>query len=629
MYVTEVIPLRRGIGIETLSYFGSDVFPVGTLLKIPVRNQTILGLVSSVEEVSAAKTALKAATFSLRKIPTQDSVQSLSPAYVETAKELALHYGTTVGNVLFSLLPPAIQNGEVSLPHVKPYTAKEHFIPEILQAKRDERWVTYRSIVRETFAHASSILIVVPTSIEALELKKALGRGIEDRIIFLTGTEGKRALRESYALLEDFTHAKLIIATPSHAVIERHDIARVILEDARSPHYKERTRPYLDHRDVQRIHAHHTGRMLLMSDILIRTEEEHARRAERLMTYGETPKRMELPGKLTILFRDKVVEKEKPFALFSPEARALIDDVQKKKRRLFIFSARRGLAPIVTCAQCAHIFRSEVSGAPYSLLRTMKNGVEERWFVSGISGERVRAADVCPECQSWKLRERGIGIQHIHDELKLIARDTPTFVFDHTTATTWKKALAVRDGFYGAKNGILLGTSMSLPYLTEPIDNALITSMDALLTTPTWRLEEENLALLLRLREVTRESVYIESRTKEHELFGYARHGEVERFYSDEIELRKSMLYPPFSHFIHLTWQAPIAEARAIEQKVHGHLDTWNVSIYQSPLIPKGGIVLHGLIRIPTASWPDRALSEALRLLPPSIRIVHNPDRLV
>jgi primosomal protein N' len=629
MFVTEVIPLRRGIGIETLSYFGSDAFPVGTLLKIPVRNQTILGLVSSVEEVSAAKTALKAATFSLRKIPTQDSIQSLSPAYVETAKELALLYGTTVGNVLFSLLPPVIQNGEVPLPHVKPCTVKEHFIPEVLQAKRDERWVTYRSIVRETFAHASSVLIVVPTSIEALELKKALGRGIEDRIIFLTGTEGKRALREAYALLEDFTHAKLIIATPSHAVIERHDIARVILEDARSPHYKERTRPYLDHRDVQRIHAHHTGRILLMSDILIRTEEEHARRAERLMTYGETPKRMELPGKLTILFRDKVTEKEKPFALFSPEARALIDDVKKKKRRLFIFSARRGLAPIVTCAQCTHIFRSEVSGAPYSLLRTMKNGVEERWFVSGISGERIRAADICPECQSWKLRERGIGIQHIYDELKQIARDTPTFVFDHTTATTWKKALAVRDGFYGAKSGILLGTSMSLPYLTEPIDNALITSMDALLTTPTWRLEEENLALILRLREVTKEAVYIESRTKEHELFGYARHGEVERFYTDEIELRKSMLYPPFSHFIHLTWQASIPEAREIEKKVHEHLDTWNVSIYQSPLIPKGGIVLHGLIRIPAASWPDRALSESLRLLPPSIRIVHNPDRLV
>ncbi len=629
MFVTEVIPLRRAIGIDTLSYFGSDAYPVGTLLKIPVRNQIILGLVASVEEVSAAKTALKAATFSLRKVPPQDSVQSLSPAYIETAKELALRYGTTVGNVLFSLLPPIVQDGDVPLPHVKPCEVSEHFTPEVLEAKRDERWGAYRSIVRETFAHAGSVLIVVPTSIEALEVKRALERGIEERVIFLTGTGGKRALKEAYALLEDFTHAKLIIATPSHAVIERHDIARVILEDARSPHYKERTRPYLDHRDVQRIHAYHTGRRLLMSDILIRTEEEYERREERLMTYGETPKRIELPGKLSIIFRDKEKEKEKPFEIFSPESLSLIDEVKKKKKRLFIFSARRGLAPIVTCAVCTYVFRSEESGAPYSLLRTMKNGVEERWFVSGTSGERVRAADVCPECHSWKLRERGIGIQHIHDELKRVSHDTPTFVFDHTTATTWKKALAVRDAFYGGKSGILLGTTMALPYLTEPIDNALITSMDALLTTPTWRLEEENLALVLRLREVTKENVYVESRTKEHELFSYARHGEVERFYSDEIALRKMMHYPPFSHFIHLTWQAPTLEARAIEKMVHEHLDSWNISVYQSPLTPKDSIVLHGLIRMPRAQWPDARLSEALKRLPPAIRIVHNPDRLV
>ncbi len=629
MYVTEVIPLRRGIGIDTLSYFGSDVYPIGTLLHIPVRNQTILGLVTRVDEVSAAKTALRAATFSLKKIPPQTNPQGLSPQLIETAKKLAQLYSTHVGNVLFNLLPPLIQEGDIPLPHSQHHTITERPVPEVLQARREERFASYRSIVRETFAHAGSVLILVPTSMEAEEIKSALSRGIEDRVILLTSTEPKKALKRAYELLEDFSHAKLIIATPAHGVIERHDIARVIIEDARSPHYKERVRPYLDHRDIQRIHAFETGRALLFGDILPRAEEEHLRREERYLTFGETPKRIELPGTLMLITREDTTTTKKPYSLFTPKALEIIGEVKKKKKHLFIFTARRGLAPLVTCADCGHVFRSEKSGAPYSLLRTKKGDVEERWFVCSTSGERVRAPDLCPTCNSWKLRERGIGIQHVHDELRGIAKDTPVFVFDHTTATTWKKARSIRDAFYSTKGAILLGTYMALPYLTEAIDMSLIMSMDSLLTTPTWRLEEENLALMLKLREVSTGAVFVQARGGEYDLLTYAKHAEVERFYTDEIDLRKHMGYPPFMHFIHLTWQGTHEEVKKTEAHVHELLDPWNINIYQSSFTPKDSVILHGLIRTDEATWPDAKLTDALKRVLPHVRIVHNPDRII
>lgn len=629
MFVTEVFPLRRGIGIDTLSYFGSEHYPVGTLLTIPVRSQSILGLVSDVQEVSAAKTALRAATFSLRKIPAQTTVQSLTPTYVATATELGRLYGAHVGSVLFSLLPPEIQNGEILLPHTKVFDTKEEHQPEVLHAQKSERYAQYRSLVRETFAHGGSTLIVAPTSIEVMDLKEALSRGIEDRVVVLTPSQGKRELRASYALLEDYSHAKLIITTPSHAMIERHDIARVIMEEARSPHYKERVRPYLDYRDVLRIHARLTGRHFLFGDLLPRTEEEHARRAERYLTYGESPKRIALQGKLEVVLKEDKGENKVPYALFTESMQAVIREVKKKKGHLFIFSARRGLAPIVTCQDCGYVFRSPESGAPYSLLRTMKNGEEERWFICGTSGERVRAADVCSQCGSWKLRERGIGIQFVHDELRKLTKDIPIILFDHTTATTYKKAHFLKDTFYDTKGSIMLGTYMAIPYLIKDIDTSLVVSLDALLTTPTWRLEEENLALLLRLREITKGTVYIQSRTKDHELITYAKHAEVERFYTEEIGLRETFNYPPFVRFIHLTWQGTLVEAKKIEMVVNELLSPFGVSTYQSPLSPKDSVVLHGLIRTPASSWPNDALVTVLKKLPPSVRIVHDPDRIV
>jgi primosomal protein N' len=629
MYVTEVIPLRRGIGIETLSYFSSDAHPVGSLLQIPVRSQTILGLVSEVSEVSAAKTALRAATFSLRKLPSQTNVQTLTSAYIATAHELARLYGVHVGSVLFSLLPPEIQHGDIALPHTHEAPTRETHLPEVLQANRAERYTQYRSLVRETFVHGGSVLLIAPTSIEALELRTALSRGIEDRIIMLTSSQGKRELRVAYAALEDFSHAKLIIATPSHAMLERHDIARVIMDEARSPHYKERVRPYLDHRDVIRIHAEKTGRNLLFGDLLPRTEEEYARREEKYGTYGDTPKRIGFTSALELIVKEDTPESKVPYALFSEKALTIIKDVKKKKRHLFIFSARRGLAPIVACQDCGYVFRSQESGAPYSLSRTMKNGIEERWFVCGTSGERVRAADVCSQCGSWKLRERGIGIQTVHDELKKVVKDTPIILFDHTTATTLKKAQFLRDTFYDTKGSIMLGTYMAFPYLTRPIDDALIVSLDALLLTPTWRLEEENLALILRLRETATDSVYLQTRTKEHDLITYAKHAEVERFYTDEIALRKTFQYPPFVRFIHLTWQGNTTEVKATEKLVLELLTPFGVSTYPSPLSPKDALIVHGLIRTPASTWPNDALVEALRKLPQNVRVVHDPDRIV
>lgn len=629
MFVTEVIPLRRGIGVETLSYFSSEHYPIGTLITIPVRSQQILGLVSQVHEVSAAKTALRAATFSLRKLPPQTNPQSLTPAYIRTAEALSTQYACQTGSVLFSLLPPEIQRGDIPLPHTKVVETTHAHPPEILQAQKRERFAQYRLLVREHFAHGSSVLIVAPTSIEVLELKEALTRGIEDRVIVLATSLSKRDLIRAYASLEDFSHAQLIITTPSHALIERHDIALTILEESRSPHYKERMRPYLDYRDVLRIHASFTGRRFIMADLLPRTEEEYARREDTYLTYGQTPKRLELPGTLTIVERPEAGERTTPYTLFMPEMTEVISRVKREKSHLFIFSARRGLAPVVTCQDCGHIFRSPESGAPYSLLRTYKQGVEERWFVCGTSGERIRALDTCTVCGSWKLKERGIGIQFVHDELKKIVPDTPIILFDHTTATTFKKATFLKNTFYDTKGAIMVGTYMALPYLTKDIDTSLVVSLDALLTTPTWRLEEENLALLLRLREITKGSVYLQSKTREHDLFSYARHAEVERFYTEEIELRKAFHYPPFSRFIHLTWQGSPEEAKLLERHVLSTLEPFSVATYQSPLAPKGSIVYHGLVRTDTHTWPHEALIHALRGLPPTIRIVHDPDRIV
>jgi primosomal protein N' len=630
MFVITVIPLRRGVTLDALSYFSAIAYEEGSIVTIPVRNSSALGLVTGKSEVSTAKTALRAATFSLRKLPVQHTVHMLGDAYIKTARDLSVQYASSIGSVLYSLLPPEIRNGEIAIPHTHHVPPHTEYTPQVLEAKKSDRYLAYRSLVRETFAHSGSVLIVVPSSIEADEVRTVLAHGIEDRVILLSTACTKSEIKKAFEKLEDFSKAKLIVTTPTYALIERHDITTVVIEHARSSYYKELTRPYLDYRDVLSIHARHSGRKLLFADILPRTEEEALRRSDTYATYSEAPKRIELPGALSVVdMNPKEGADTSAFSLFSPEVIGAIKETHKKKGRMFLFAARRGLAPLVACMDCGYIFRSKESGAPYSLIRTMKDGVEERWFVCSASGERVRASGTCDACGSWRLRERGIGIQQVYDELHKQFPKIPVILFDHITAKTYKKALFLRDTFYGTKGVILLGTHMTLPYLTEPVDLSVVVNMDALLATPTWRLEEENLALLLRLREVTNGDVFAQTRAPEVATLTLARHGYVENFYTEELALRKSFSYPPFATFIHLTWQGAPEVVKKIETDVTTLLKDYPLSVYQNPTSTKESPIMYGLIRVPAHEWPNEKLGRLLRALPPSIRIVINPDRIV
>jgi len=630
MFVITVAPLKKGITIESLSYFSSIAYTEGTVLTIPVRNSTIFGIVIKSVAINSAKTALRAATFSLKKIPPQENPFTIGAAYIQTAQDLSVYYASPLGTILFNLLPPEIRNGDIPLPHTHNIHEITHHQPQVLHAQKKDRYIAYRSLVRETFAHSGSVLIVVPSSVDAEQLEDELEHGIADRIITLTSTMTKSELKKAYAKLDDFSKTKLIIATPSHAVIERHDITLIIMEQARSGYYKELNRPYLDYRDVLKTHAKYTGRKIIFADLLPRTEDELRRREDKYLTYGESPKRIELTGKFDVVDTTKKSDDIQPnFTLISDDVVQSIKDVRKRKGNIFLFAARRGLSPLVFCFDCGHIFRSEVSGAPYSLVRTKKEGTEERWFICGVSGEKIRAADTCPQCGSWRLRERGIGIQNVYDELHKLFPNTPIVLFDHITARTYKKALFLRDTFYKTKGAILLGTHMAIPYLSKSVQLSVVVNMDALLATPTWRIEEENLALLLTLRERTAGPVLVQTRTPDSPVLKYARHGTVEQFYNDELELRKNFKYPPYATFIHFTWQGSAEVVKKIEEDIQAILSEYPITTYLNPSSSPENPIMYALIRLSAGVWPDATLSTLIKQVHPSVRIVINPDRIV
>lgn len=628
MYVVEVIPLTRNTHLSSLSYYSAETYERGSIISVPVRKKDVPAIVVSIEPVSTAKTALRAATFSLRKLIPQENITVLPHSIINTAEELAKIIPAHVGNIIYSLLPPDIRSGERPYPYTAPYNNEEDAIPEVLTATRNDRFIAYRSHIRQAFAHRGSVLLVVPNSASVHTAANALTTGIEKRVVTFSSTHTKKQLASSYEAFTDFSAAKLIITTPSFALLDRHDITHIILEEASSPHYKAKTRPYLDTRDVIRRYATITKRALLMGDILPRTEEEALRRDEIYSTFEEHPARLNFSNSFKIAIPPKPV-KTKEFSIFTDELNSVISNTITAKGRVFLLSARRGFSPLIICNDCGHILRCEDSGSPFHLYtKTRADGSEERWLYCATSGKRIRALDTCPQCSSWRLREQGIGIQKAAAEARRLFPDANIITFDHTAANTHTKAKQLSERFYKEKGVIMLGTKMALPYVTGGFNTGGLLSLEALRAIPNWRAEEEVLHTLLTLRERSSEHFVIQTRDRTDPLLEHVKRGSIDKFYDEEIGMRQIMSYPPFATLIHLTWQGDKETLQKTEEEIGAVLHHIDMQCYNNPK-PSKTPVRHALIKIAHSDWPDNKLIERLRLLPPSIRVEINPDRIL
>ena len=626
MYIISAVPLTKNQSLEALSYYSSITYPIGTLLTIPVRSREVTAIVLTVEPVSAAKTALRAATFSLRKLPNQTDAPCLPQNLLNTAEVLTKTVPAHQGSILFQLLPPDIRSGARPYPPVSDCVNTEDSTPHILTALRADRIRSYRSAIREAFAHRGSTLLIVPTAAAVDKMYAELTQGIEKRVVKFSSAQTKTQRSAQYEAFTDFKTAKLIIATPQFAFLDRHDITHIIVDECGSRYYKARTRPYLDFRESITIYARISGRALLFGDMMPRTDEETLRQEEVYRTYEEHPQRLDFSHRFTIAEHSQTPEKK--FTICTKVLTDAIARTLEQRGSVALFCARRGFAPLVLCRDCGHIFRCPESGAPYSLFERTQHGEKKRYFYSSLTGKTVPAADTCPTCNSWRLYEQGIGVQQV---LQYIQKEFPHYhpiLFDHTTARTHHKAITLARQFYEKKGGLLVATNMALPYLAKPIDLTSVISYEALRSTPTWRAEEIALANLFAIRECTNVECIVQTRSEPDRLLRYADKAHLDEFYQEEINLRQILSYPPFTHFILLTWQGDKESVKADEALITKRLGKTVIQCY-SPHSYDTTIVRHGLIKIARSDWPDEALMHTLRSLPPHIRIEVAPERII
>lgn len=649
MFIATVIPIVKGAQKEYLSYFSANDIPIGSIVSIPIRSRIIDAIVINIEEARNIKSDIKNADYQLKKIIKVKGDSPFSNDFFTACQKMKKYTVSNTGSIIKSLLPtPFIED----INHLEKIENKikgeeENIKHEklIFQANPSDRLAFYRTLIREAFAKKESVFICVPNHYDIDHYNKELAKGIEQYVFTFHSDLTKKTLINTYnkAICEE--HPILIIGTGIFMSIPRHDIKTVIVEHESSDTYKQIGRPFLDIRSFAEILSGIQKTKLIFGDTLLRPETLYRHEQGEFGEISSPLYRLsQTERQIVVDMREEIDEKgKKIFTTISKLTRKMIDATIAENKSVFLFSVRKGLAPITVCNDCGNTLLCPSCSTPIVLYGTKQltatKSTTPRIFMCNKCGLKEKTEIKCPKCSSWNLTPLGIGTDRVYEEIKSLYPKTKIFQLDKEATPTQKEAKDTMIQFSKNPGSILIGTEMVFSYLQDEIYSSAVVSIDGLFSIPSFNITQKILHVIEKLHSITTNNLIIQTRMPENKTLQYILSGNVLPLCREDLEERKDFGYPPFKRLIKITFEGTASEtekARNFIEKILGDYEPQIFSAFMGKV--KGQYITNTVIKVDPNSWPlietdkkkiEPALYESLSHLPPAFSVNIDPEDLL
>ncbi len=632
MQILEIIPFYKNFKRDTLSYFSTKDVSLGSIVTINIRGRNIKGLVLKTTSISEQKTEIKNNDFALKKIKAIQKNSIINQELINTAKEVSDYFATSAGAIINSVIPNFVFNDLEKIEKIKiieKENNKENFVKFVIQESEQERYSSYRRLIREEFAKKNSVLFVCPTIEDTRFAYKKMSKGIEENTFVFHSSISNNELLKNWNKVIVNKKPVLIISTPTYSTIPREDLGSIIIERESSTNYRSLKAPYLDYRIFAEIYAKNKNIRFFLGDLVLRLEtlvrlenqefHEFTPLKYRTLTTAKT-KMVDMSNKLSF--------DNEQFKIVSDELKEIIKTTFEENENTFIFTSRRGLSPTIICMDCGTTVNCNNCNAPM-VLHGKNASDKHNFFLCHRCNEKRSAGELCKRCGSWRLKTLGIGSQLVKKEIE---RDFPKlkiFILDSDHVKTSKQANSVIEKFNINPGSILIGTEMALVYLKDEIDNIVIVSIDSMFSNPDFNINEKILNTISRAKSKATKNFLIQSRKAEERIFKYIISGNMAEFIRSELEDRKKYNYPPYSLLVKIIIKGTEKGVERELENLRKFLENYDLMEY--PIIresTKSKITKGILIRFDRREWPQKNLIEKLRLLPSYYKIVIDAENI-
>ena len=256
----------------------------------------------------------------------------------------------------------------------------------------------------------------------------------------------------------------------------------------------------------------------------------------------------------------------------------LQEEIQKnleEKHQTILFLNRRGYSTFIMCRDCGYTIKCKNCNI------TMTYHLKQNKLKCHYCGYEETPVTMCPECKSLNIRYFGTGTQKLEQEVEKLFPKATTIRMDIDTVTKKNSHEEILNKFKNENIDILIGTQMVVKGHHFPnVTLVGVIAADSTLNIEDFRSNERTFQILTQVagragRENLEGKVIVQTYNPDSLAIEQAKTQDYKQFYTNEIEIRKQLKYPPFCDIIVIGFSGN-KEQEVIKQakKVHKYLKT-------------------------------------------------------
>lgn len=236
------------------------------------------------------------------------------------------------------------------------------------------------------------------------------------------------------------------------------------------------------------------------------------------------------------------------YRIFSKELKDALEICFEKGEQAILLLNRRGYSTTVACHECGYKVicpNCEIPLTYHKKSNTMK---------CHYCNFTTYKPQICPECGSKQIDQFGMGTEKLEEEFKSLFPNIPTIRMDIDTTTKKGSHDKMIQAFASKKYQVLIGTQMIAKGLDfEDVTLVGVINGDASLNIPDFRSAEKTYSLLSQVsgragRARKNGLVIIQGFNLNHYSIECAKTHNYEKFYEEEMKVRKMLDYPPYQN---------------------------------------------------------------------------------
>ena len=338
--------------------------------------------------------------------------------------------------------------------------------------------------------------------------------------------------------------AKIVVGARSAIFAPLENIGIIIIDECGSSSFKQDVNPKYNAIDVSLLRSEYHKCIVLMGSAtpLLEQYARGVKGVYKLITLSSRiSNRM---PKITLVDMNEEVKKRN-FVLSSELKVKLALAINQGKQAIILLN-RRGYSTFMSCSNCGFVCKCPNCDISLIYHKSLNN---LRCHYCGYS---TKMSNICPECHNESIKDLGLGTEKLEGILKTEFPSARIVRMDLDTTTTKGSHQKIINDFKNHEYDILIGTQMISKGLNfKDVVLVGVINADSSLNIPDFRSGERTFELLMQTagrcgRFDLPGEVLVQTYNKDNYVYKSLMKYDYVDFYNKEMEIRKTLKYPPY-----------------------------------------------------------------------------------